>query len=86
MAHFQCFKQKPLLCKFLGGEFPACFSEAERTLCAEPSLGACLDVVHRLRVHIETANSFDGSARFTAIGPQLLIKVTSKTPNRLIHM
>ncbi|KAL0623671.1 hypothetical protein AAY473_007388 [Plecturocebus cupreus] len=34
-----------------------------------------------LRAHIGTASSL-----FTTTGPQLLIKVTSKTPNRLIHM
>lgn len=43
-------------------------------------------MVHRPRVYAGTANCFDGLAYFTTIGPQLLIKVTSKTPNRLIHI
>lgn len=43
-------------------------------------------MVHTSSIHIETANSFDVPSHFTTIGPQLLIKVTSKTPNRLIHM
>lgn len=43
-------------------------------------------VVPRLSFHIEIANSFDNPVYFIAFGLCLLIKVTSKTPNRLIHM
>lgn len=60
-----------------------------KAFCAQDHyLGLSLDVwcVRRLSVHIETASSFDGPTHFTTTGQQLLIKVTSKTSNRLIHM